>query len=455
MQIRAAWRRAVLAGESGPIGRAADSLFHFYDMRSWFQEGAAAFRSASQALAGGQENPAARLAWGKMLAREGWFTFYLGRQREAKQLLEQSLALLRPLDAPAELVFALNYLAAVCSYLGEYQATQALCRESLQLATALDDQHGQAVACNILGQAAYDHGNYAEAQQWHQQSLASEQRTGNRWSKAFSLTNMGKVAYALGQYHEARWFFEESLRTREEMGDTRGVAICFSSLGDAAVALGTHAEARERYAQSLLLFREIGNRWGMAAALINLGQLALTQALYPAAGRLYHEALRLALDTGSAPQVTTILAAFAQLVRHSGEAAWADELARVATASADRDRALEQARRLLDAPWGAAGQALSLEQAIAAIQDAATPIEVAAPATPPAAARPPKYPAGLTTREVEVLRLVAQGLTDAQVAEQLVVSPRTVSTHLTSIYGKLGVATRSAATRFAVEQGLV
>jgi len=65
------------------------------------------------------------------------------------------------------------------------------------------------------------------------------------------------------------------------------------------------------------------------------------------------------------------------------------------------------------------------------------------------------YPAGLTAREVEVLRLVAQGLSDAQVAEQLVVSHRTVTTHLTSIYNKLGVNSRTAATRFAVEHQLV
>jgi DNA-binding CsgD family transcriptional regulator len=64
------------------------------------------------------------------------------------------------------------------------------------------------------------------------------------------------------------------------------------------------------------------------------------------------------------------------------------------------------------------------------------------------------YPAGLTAREVEILRLVAQGLTDAQVAEALVISPRTVNWHLTTIYSKLQVSTRSAATRFAIEQHL-
>jgi DNA-binding CsgD family transcriptional regulator len=64
------------------------------------------------------------------------------------------------------------------------------------------------------------------------------------------------------------------------------------------------------------------------------------------------------------------------------------------------------------------------------------------------------YPAGLSAREVEVLRLVAQGLTNPQVAERLYLSPRTVEQHLRSIYNKLGVSTRAAATRFAVSNGL-
>ena len=61
----------------------------------------------------------------------------------------------------------------------------------------------------------------------------------------------------------------------------------------------------------------------------------------------------------------------------------------------------------------------------------------------------------LTPREVEVLRLLAEGLTDAQVAERLVLSPRTVQGHVRAIYSKLGVTTRSAATRYAFEHHLV
>jgi DNA-binding NarL/FixJ family response regulator len=83
----------------------------------------------------------------------------------------------------------------------------------------------------------------------------------------------------------------------------------------------------------------------------------------------------------------------------------------------------------------------------------------AAPAIAMPSAGPPTraaggVAAGLTAREVEVLRLVAQGLTDAQVADKLVVSTRTVNSHVSSIYSKLGVASRTAATRFALDHQL-
>ncbi|HEU5328518.1 MAG TPA: response regulator transcription factor, partial [Thermomicrobiales bacterium] len=75
--------------------------------------------------------------------------------------------------------------------------------------------------------------------------------------------------------------------------------------------------------------------------------------------------------------------------------------------------------------------------------------------TPAPPAPPTPLPAGLTPRELEVLQLVAQGLTSAEVAERLYLSPRTVSTHLTSIYTKLNVSSRAAAIRFALDNQLV
>jgi len=67
---------------------------------------------------------------------------------------------------------------------------------------------------------------------------------------------------------------------------------------------------------------------------------------------------------------------------------------------------------------------------------------------------PPTYPAGLSAREVEVLKLVAQGLTNPQIAQQLFISPNTVNRHLNSVYRKLDVTSRAAAARFAAEHDL-
>jgi DNA-binding CsgD family transcriptional regulator len=94
------------------------------------------------------------------------------------------------------------------------------------------------------------------------------------------------------------------------------------------------------------------------------------------------------------------------------------------------------------------GRMLLPEQAVASISADETPPK-------PVPAGRAAYPAGLTAREVDVLRLVAQGLSDAQVADRLVVSVRTVNGHLQSVYRKLGVSSRAAATRFAVEHRLV
>ena len=66
----------------------------------------------------------------------------------------------------------------------------------------------------------------------------------------------------------------------------------------------------------------------------------------------------------------------------------------------------------------------------------------------------PDHPARLTPREIEVLGRVAVGMSNAQVAKELFISPRTAETHLTSIYHKLGVSSRAAATRLALEHGL-
>jgi predicted ATPase/DNA-binding CsgD family transcriptional regulator len=99
---------------------------------------------------------------------------------------------------------------------------------------------------------------------------------------------------------------------------------------------------------------------------------------------------------------------------------------------------------------------LDLEEALSTEEAAPMPplTGIWQPPAPPARGTP-SAPAGLTEREVEVLCLIAQGLTDAQIAGHLVISPRTVNHHTTSLYSKLGVSSRAAATRYAFEHHLL
>ncbi len=93
----------------------------------------------------------------------------------------------------------------------------------------------------------------------------------------------------------------------------------------------------------------------------------------------------------------------------------------------------------------------AIEYALSEVEPSATPPFSTAQSS---RSSMPEPPGGLTSREVEVLGLAATGMTSAQIAKELFLSPRTVETHLTSIYHKLGVTSRAAATRFALEHGL-
>ncbi len=83
------------------------------------------------------------------------------------------------------------------------------------------------------------------------------------------------------------------------------------------------------------------------------------------------------------------------------------------------------------------------------------PTSPPAPVETPSTSRARGKPFGLTAREIEVLRLVTQGLTTPHIAEQLTISPRTADAHVRSIYSKLEVTSRAAATRAALEHQLI
>ena len=177
--------------------------------------------------------------------------------------------------------------------------------------------------------------------------------------------------------------------------------------------------------------RELGDLWGVAGALDGFAALAAAQGRPERNLRLAGAAAALLEAIGAAPQPV---------------------------AQRSLERWLAQARQALGEAAAAArfaeGRGLSLEQAVAEALAGDGPL-----GSPPAGpeggpGRTPRLPGGLTAREAEVLRLVAEGQTDRQVAAALVVTEATVGRHLVNIFRKLGVSSRAAATAFALRQGL-
>jgi DNA-binding NarL/FixJ family response regulator len=190
--------------------------------------------------------------------------------------------------------------------------------------------------------------------------------------------------------------------------------------------MGEPAQARTRATQALAAAGAPRQPLALLAAHRLLGELDLALGHLDAAEAQLAAALALA-DAGDAHHERALtLLGLAQLLQARGDTTAA--------------RAHLDTVRTLCTPMGAA---LTLAQADA--------LDTRMRATPAARTRRPD---GLTAREAEVLRLLATGLANAEIAEQLSLSPRTINAHLTTIYSKLGVATRGAAIRFALDHDL-
>jgi DNA-binding NarL/FixJ family response regulator len=124
-------------------------------------------------------------------------------------------------------------------------------------------------------------------------------------------------------------------------------------------------------------------------------------------------------------------------------------------AAADAFQAMTQPRahRPARAPAEAAAQLTDDARAGRLDPDAVRAVVEAAGERPGALRR--ARPAGLTERQVEVLRLVAQGLSNRRIAERLVISPRTAEHHVQDVYARIGVSSRAAAALFAMEHDLL
>lgn len=303
---------------------------------------------------------------------------------------------------------------------------------ALSMFEHLGDLGGSALSRYTLGLLASESGSYDEASHLIDSSVPSlEQANMPLWT-ANALNSLGFVAYQQGNLERAERLIESSLSILRNNMILWAEGHAYSNLARIARDRGDYPRAATLAAQSMTIRAAFGEREGVASNLRSLGTIAALTERPENAARLLGAAdeLRKSLGVsihplGMARYERTIDAIRAQLTPDPFDAAWA------------------------------AGRSLTLDDSVAEGSNFAAELMRHADEPSHGMNQDRTDDHGLSHRELDVLRLVAANRSTAEIADELFISPRTVTTHLTSIYNKLGFNTRVAAARFAIEHGLV
>ncbi len=409
--VRSAARAKALVG----AGRIASFQDDFGQVEAWCREGLALYRE----LGDRQGSATALSFW-------GYAAMMRCKYAEAYSLLEEALTLFREVGDPVGSVSILSPLANVLFFQGDYARAHVLLEESLVHSKEAGDVQNYATSLMVLGMLLLFKGDFAQAHVCLEECLAVSREVGYKRNVALSMLLLAIVAWVQGDVARARSLLEESQVLFKEAGGRGRMAEVFAVQGLVSFGEGDFPAARARLEESLKLSLELDNKWTSTWCLEGLAAVAAAQGEPVRAVWFMSTALALREAIG------TPLPSFSQAMHKLTFASMRMQLG----------------ERAFDAAW-AEGRTMTPEQILVSLEPMSAP-----PLTAPAAVAP-QSSAGLTPRELEVLRLLAQGLTSAQIAEQLVIGLVTVNSHVRSIYSKLGVTSRSAATRYALEHKLL
>ncbi|MDQ3656217.1 MAG: tetratricopeptide repeat protein [Chloroflexota bacterium] len=348
----------------------------------------------------------------------GNLVYELGELQFARELYEKSLALRREIGDWNGIASALNNLGMLATAHGDLDDARELLEASLALRREIDPMHIPATIMNNLGDVAIAEGDAATAQRWNEEALAASREQGNTRRVAHSLHNIGLALRCRGDDIAARSLFEDSLKLFQEVNEKSGVAAVLQSMGRVAVRQGRLDQARAHFAGALRLHRQVLDRRGLVRCLEGVALVAESTGhprdcvrLFSAAAAIRGEVMPLQPPTDVRDAVAARERARAKLGDSAFETAW------ITGSASSRDRAIDTAVALLG----------SRESADSA----------------------------LSRREREVLQLVAQGASNQQIADTLFITIRTVKAHVTSIFTKLDLPSRSAVVAYAHRNELV
>jgi predicted ATPase/DNA-binding CsgD family transcriptional regulator len=420
--LRAAIAFSLTQADREPGLRLVGSLRVFWRVRGHAAEGADVLRALLDApVAQAATLPRARAlsAAARLLEKtDGYAT--------AEDYCQEALAIARAAGDEYLIAELLCEQAWVLVRQGQPGIALPLIEQGLGLARCLGEPHLTARLLSARSSATYAAGDHAGAARDVAEALGLSRQTGDPLQAGALLGNLGYYELSLSDLDAARCHLAESLEIFRVLDARSDIVYETFNLGLAEYLGGSPGAAEALFAESLDVARLTGMRAATAYALIGLALAGRGAADPGRSARLHGAADQALADLGHALQ--PLEAQLARLDRQRLRAAMGAEA--------------------FEAQY-AAGRTLDLAQVAAALgrRDAAT--EQAPAAVSGAAVTV------LTPRELDVLKLVAQGLSNSDIAERLVLSEHTVHRHLANILRKLDLSSRAAAAAWGVRAGLV
>lgn len=403
----------------------AVNLWRYWETRGLIQEGVVTLDRLLALGSAGAVSPALR---GRALNHLANLLTDLGSYRRAAGLYEEGLALRRAVGEPGPIADTLNNLGLVSMALADLDLARHLFHEGLTMRQSASDPWGEALALGNLGDVDLAAGRVESAVDLQERALAIRTRIGDERGIAFSTSNLAEAVRAAGDHTRAGRLLTQASRRFRRLGLPFGEALVHRNQGDLMSDDGDQRGALVAWHEALLRFVSIGDRGRSAevlersgSALISLGSDRDGVVLLGAADRIREETGIVRLPASQAPVDVTIASAKSSL----GDTMFA-------------------------ATWSV-GRTMTDQSLLALSRTATAPVRRRESVKPPIPSLTDRQDAdlgaGLTERERDVMRLLTEGLTNAEIARRLYLSTYTVNAHLRRIYRHLGVPNRTAAVQ--------
>jgi predicted ATPase/DNA-binding CsgD family transcriptional regulator/Tfp pilus assembly protein PilF len=393
-----------------------------------------------------------------------------GDAREAATWLDRFLVL--PAGDAGEVAPQVRGRALACRAemafdLQEYDTLVRCAQESLELSRASGDEFPVPTALRVISQAAARAGRLGDAVAYIEEAVAAAEAAGNDWEAGLTMAARAAIMLRQKQLKSAQRSYEAALEVLSD-NNRWGVAQVEYGMGTLARARGDADMAIRYYRDAMEIFRELDAWPEIAKCQAGIGWIAVTSGDFDQAYDSLAENLRLNQVCGQRLGIARGLEAFAALsaarqrperaARLAGAACQLRETLGLGKGIGPRiEEVLEFARGRLGASAAAAlfaeGREMTADDAIGF---ALGPDQDQPPSGPAAAGEPawtdPARSAHrglLTNREHEIVMLIAQGLTNQQIADELVISPATVARHVANILPKLGFSSRTQVASWA------